>query len=595
MLRWFAARHRSRDERGAVALTVGIVSTVLVLLASFAVDLGMQRVARRDMQALADAVALDLARLVDGRTADQIVAGNAKMLGIAAAAAASEARNEGAALGDDPTVTWTLVTLDVMGDPVRSADGAPVAVTGSGVPQAVLVNASTTVDFAFSVGSGGASRTAIGASESIACFALGSFAAAVNSGNSALLDGLVKDAINVNVGGYMGLADASVTLRSLALELGAGTVDQLLGLKSLTLRRLFLASANALQRESGQAADIALLNSLSAAVDSTFVLDFANLMTASAGGQAALDTKFNLLDLVGAAAFVANGENFLSTPVFWKVPQFSNGETGLKVIQRPQRGCGRVDQTVAETAQVNLIAKPTLNVPTILGLSGASVPVDLDVKLVGAKGTLRSITCGEGTTQSPESISVQIERSAVSSVSLKIPLKLSGEIKASDLLSNLSLLGLDGLLGSTRITVDLSINAGVSVNASPTSSTATYSVPPRTYGQAERVAGAATTLVPHVTIDAADITGTVKIVTSGLLGTTTTTLTTGELLSKGVFNLNALTAELTQKNVLTGINQFIDEVNVFLEPTLNLLGASAAGADLFMLPRPVCNSPSLRG
>lgn len=594
MLRHLVTRHRSRDERGAVALTVGIVSTVLVVLASFAVDLGMQRVARRDMQALADSVALDLARLVDGRTADQIIAGNAKMLGIAAAAAASEARNEGAALGDDPTVTWTLITLDVMGDPVRAADGTPVAVTGSAVPQAVLVDASTTVDFAFSVGSGGAARSAIGASESIACFALGSFAAAVNSGNSALLDSLVKDAVNVNVGGYMGLADASVTLRSLALELGAGTVDELLGLRDVTLRRLFLASATALQREGGQLADVALLNSLSAAVDSTFVLDFAELMTASAGGQAALDTKFNLLDLVGASAFVANGENFLDTPVFWSVPQFSNGETGLQVIQRPQRGCGRVNQTVAETAQVNLFARPTLNVPTILGLSGPSVPVELDVKLVGAKGTLRNITCGDGTTGSPESITVDIERSAVSSVSLKIPLKLSGEIKASNLLSTLLPFGLGSLLGNTKATVDLTINAGVTINASPTSSTATYAVPPRTYGQAERVTGAATTLVPHVTIDAADVTGSVTVM-AGLLGLTPVTVSTGELLSSGALNLSALTTELTQKNVLPGINAFIDEVNVFLEPTLNLLGASAAGADLFMLPRPICNSPSLRG
>lgn len=594
MLRRLTARHRTRDERGAVALTVGIISTVLVLLASFAVDLGMQRVARRDMQALADSVALDLARLVDGRTAEQIVAGDTKMLGIAAAAAASEARNEGAALGDDPTVTWTLVRLDLAGDPVVGADGAPVAVTGAGVPQAVVVEASTTVDFAFSVGSGGASRTAVGASESIACFALGSFAAAVNSDNSALLDSLVQDAINVNVAGYMGLADAAVTLRGLALELGAGTVDELIGLRDVTLRRLFLASAAVLQRESGQAADVALLTSLSAAVDSTFVVDFAELMTASAGGQAALDTTFNLLDLVGASAFVANGENFLDTPVFWKVPQFSSGEAGLQVIQRPQRGCGRVNQTVAETAQVNLVARPKLNMPTILGLAGPSVPVNLEIELVGAKGTLRTITCGAGTTASPESITVQVERSAVSSVKLEVPIKLSGQIRASNLLDSLLPFGLSGLLGTTQATVDLTINAGVTINASPTSTTATFAVPPRTYGQAERVPGAATSLVPHVTIDAADVSGSVTVM-AGLLGLTPVTISTGELLSSGALNLDALTAELTQKNVLPGINDFIDQVNVFLEPTLNLLGASAAGADLFGLPRPICNSPSLRG
>ncbi len=67
---------RKRDERGTTIVLVAIVSIVLVTIAAFAVDLGMQRVARRDMQALADAVALDLARLVDGRTAQQIVAGS---------------------------------------------------------------------------------------------------------------------------------------------------------------------------------------------------------------------------------------------------------------------------------------------------------------------------------------------------------------------------------------------------------------------------------------------------------------------------------------------------------------------------------------
>ena len=48
---------------------VAIMLTVLMGASAFAVDIGMQRVARRDMQALADAVALDVARLLDGRTA----------------------------------------------------------------------------------------------------------------------------------------------------------------------------------------------------------------------------------------------------------------------------------------------------------------------------------------------------------------------------------------------------------------------------------------------------------------------------------------------------------------------------------------------
>ena len=51
---------------------VALLLVVLVPSSAMAVDLGMQRVVRRDMQTLADVVALDVVRLVDGRTASQI-------------------------------------------------------------------------------------------------------------------------------------------------------------------------------------------------------------------------------------------------------------------------------------------------------------------------------------------------------------------------------------------------------------------------------------------------------------------------------------------------------------------------------------------
>ena len=64
-----------RDERGAIIPMVAMLLVVLIPSTAIAVDLGMQRVVRRDMQALADVVALDLVRLVDGRTAAQINSG----------------------------------------------------------------------------------------------------------------------------------------------------------------------------------------------------------------------------------------------------------------------------------------------------------------------------------------------------------------------------------------------------------------------------------------------------------------------------------------------------------------------------------------
>lgn len=586
---------RKRDERGTVIVLVGIISMVLLTIAAFAVDLGMQRVARRDMQALADAVALDLARLVDGRTAEQIIAGSSTARPIQVAKDASEARNEGSTLGEDPTVTWVLVQLDLAGDPIVDSSGNVVPVTGSDVPDAVYVTASTAVDFAFSTGGGAAARSAVGVSASIACFRLGSYALAVDSENSDLLDDLIGDALSIQSLSYKGLADASITMRGLALELGVGTVDELANLQNLTLRNLYLASATVLQRESGQAVDVTLLNSIAAAVNTSIFVDVADIFALTSGGAAALETKLNLLDLVAASAFVANGENAFDVPVFWSVPQFSNGAAGLKIIQKAQMGCGKINEAHAETAQVELFARPTLNVPTIAGLAGVSVGVDLSVDLASAEGLLTGVTCGAGTQASPESIDVHVTRSLVSSVNLSVPIHLTGSIRASNVILNGLPFGLGNvigsllnlLLGNNNAALNITINAGVQASTAPVEADATYSVPPHNYTDPERVTDAPSMVVPHVEITNADITGTITY--------NNTTVNITSVLALGQVTLLPVLNDLVQKNVLGGINQFVDEVNEYLIPTLELLGASVAGADLYGVYRPVCNSPSLGG
>lgn len=588
-------RRRRDDERGAVVVLVAITSIILVTLAAFAVDLGMQRVARRDMQALADAVALDLARLVDGRTADQIVAGSAKVRGIEAAKVASEARNEGSALGADPDVSWTLVRLDLMGSPIRDSANKVVPVTGSGIPDAVYVTADTTVGFAFSTGSGSAGRSALGVSQSIACFRLGSYALAMESENSALLDDLIGDALDVNVVGYRGLADANVTLRGLALALGVGTVDELAELDGLTLQRLYLATATVLERESGQVVGVTLLRSIAAAVNTSTFIAIADILTLSSGGAAALDTKLNVLDLVAGSAFVANGDSAFDVPVFWKVPQFSNGAAGLKIIQKPQQGCGKINEAYAETAQVTLFARPKLNIPTIAGLAGAAVPVDLEVEVASADGLLTGVRCGAGTAADPESIDVHVRRSLVSRADLTIPIHLSGSLRASTVILNGLPFGLgnlvgallNSLLGNSNASLNITVQAGVSVSSLPTDADATYSVPPHNYTDPERVDELPSLTVPQVQVTNADISGTISY--NGR------TLDVSPLLAVGDLTLTAVINDLVSKNVLRGVNEFIDEVNAYLIPTLELLGASTAGVDLYGVHRPVCNSPSLGG
>ena len=91
---------RERDERGATALIVALLmSLVLLIVSAFAIDLGMQRAGRRDMQALADLVALDMGRLIDGRTRAQIEAGTGDKPSAASQLGWSVANNDNNTIG----------------------------------------------------------------------------------------------------------------------------------------------------------------------------------------------------------------------------------------------------------------------------------------------------------------------------------------------------------------------------------------------------------------------------------------------------------------------------------------------------------------
>ncbi len=355
-MRWIACRQR--DEQGTVVVLMGIVALVLVTITAFAVDLGVQRAARRDMQALADAVALDLARLLDGREAQEIVVGSANRLGIEAAKNASEARNEGSALGDDPTVTWTLIDLDVKGDPVKDLSGNIVPVTGADVPDGVYVTATTAVDFGFSMGSAGASRSALGISESSACYQLGSYAASINPSTSDVFGDLLKPilgASTMNLAGYNGLASANVSVLDLihAPSIGVGTVDELLALPNLTVGDLFLASAYALTGQ-GKIAEAAVFNAAATSVVAPFVLNFNDVLAIDGSSDAVLNTHLNALDLLVGTVFLANGTNLLDVHNLQAELGSVGVTTGteLKIIEKARRWCTGFQTAGPETSQL---------------------------------------------------------------------------------------------------------------------------------------------------------------------------------------------------------------------------------------------------
>src|SRR3954470_12714160 len=156
------ARGQRRDERGAIIPMVAMLLVVLIPSSAMAVDLGMQRVVRRDMQTLADVVALDVVRLVDGRTASQIQGGFNGLPTMADALSRSVARNDDDVLGDAPTVTAMLIHIDTATGVIDTVSGGAIReVTGTEVPNAVEITAQGSVDFAFVGGRGPAARTAV--------------------------------------------------------------------------------------------------------------------------------------------------------------------------------------------------------------------------------------------------------------------------------------------------------------------------------------------------------------------------------------------------------------------------------------------------
>lgn len=612
-----------------MALLVGLMSTVLVVVAAFAVDLGMQRVVRSDMQALADVVALDTARLLDGRTAGEIRAGDLRHDPLDEVVAESLARND-VSLGEVVDVEATLVSLttDHLGAVVAMSDGsgAPLSVPDDTVPDAVAVRAVGEVDFAFSTGTGAASRSSVANAATFACFRIGSFAAALDSGDSAVagvFEAIIKDALGLNLSaiGYQGLLATTVGLVDLAAELGAGSVDELAALQSLEVADLLSAYATVLGNDGNTAASTEVAQ-MAQNVTSTLVVDAGELLTVGSGSV--LEGRINVIDLLGSAAVgvaseVSNGNNFLDTGVAWATPHVAQGNVELRAIEAPQQACG-VAGTEARTAQVAFDAALAFTLPNTLKLGGGlgslsiSTPEDpadkggtisLSAALGGATGTLDSATCGSGTVEDPDGIHVSVDTGLVTTT-VDLPFRMIGtldttgdaSILPSGLLSSLvdSLFGLVSSVTKVELVLDLIANSTASLSTPPSEATAptSYWVPPRDYTDVEPTGAGGPVAVPtpNVAVDLARSTASVTITVESLLGGTDVETTTVDL---SALDLTAIVNKATSSVIGTSSASVVSNINAAISPVSSLLGIRTAGADLLGVAPPVCGQPALVG
>ncbi|MDP3968466.1 MAG: pilus assembly protein TadG-related protein [Nocardioides sp.] len=587
----------ARREDGAAAMMTAILMVVIVGMTSFAVDLGMQRVVRSDMQALADVVALDTARLIDGRNAGQIRSGAGGPMSLDQARKRSLQRNQdGLGTVDDGDVTAELVFVDAgpLGqvEPRRLVSGALEPVPDGEVPHGVWVSAAGEVQFAFRAGSGGAQRSAMAQAQSVACFRLGSVTAGLSSEESKLLNAVLGNALKVSSVGYDGLVGAQVSLAGLAAELGVGTAEALVGMTGVKVGDLYLAMARALQKEGGEVADVTILQSIAAKVSSDLRVNMDDLLNLSTGGAAGLAAEIDALDLVMASAFAANGTNALKTGVIWNEPAISKGEVMLSVVEVPQPGCGPAGSAKASTGQFQLAT----TIPFQPGAKVAGLNVKEDIVLginvdVGrADGTLTRIQCGDPSATNPDEIEVDVTRTPMSAA-LDGTLKLTGTLSSSELTSGLEALLLRlgildvlyWLLGSSPyIELDIVVDLGAMAASAGSSASVPVSNPALPYTVVGSTGGAAVAL-PTPLVDSADVTGTF-------------TLRKGDrsvTLAKTDVKLGPILTSITNDVVNKSLVGLVKNVNDVIMPLSEILGLSLTSADVFALPRPACGVPAL--
>lgn len=551
---------RRRDERGATTVIVAVVlSAVLLVSAAFAVDLGQQRVVRRDVQAVADMVALDLARNLDGRAANLYAVStfdNAKH---------NSLKRNADALGGrlaDSDLTWEFVK-----EGATAGTWVTVPTSSTDVPTAVRVTA--TSDTGLALGGvtgqerGGSTRTAIASNaDATVCFSVGTKTLTLDTSGSALsplLDSILR--VNLDAVGYEGivnLKNAYVPLADLMIQLGVGSYDEL-ATTNVSLGDFVVAAADVL-RAQGNTAGATVLESIEIGVENADLSVGDILGVESGQDPSGLTADVNVLDLLSAAIVAANGDHAVEA----EIP----GIASLTIIEPPQVKCG-VNVT-AYSAQIRATLSPTVPAGMLpLGVASAAVNGQIDVGR--GEATLKALGCG------PKSANIEITTGAASATAT-----VTASVTTARVLNLLPVLlrtlvsPIFTLLGINRIDIE-SILSAYLARTGPEERTVTWPDPP---GQLPPI------VLPEDGIsDTLDLqlgTPPVKITSTGLVGALGSLL--GDVLGVVVGIVNPL-LDAVDDNLLTPL----------ISELIDFLGLKLGVAEVTMHGEPACANVKLVG
>jgi len=453
-------RHH-RSDRGAVLPLAAISLVTLIGIAALAIDIGLGASRTRDLQLVADLVAVDVARLLDGRTASELDAS-----GDVDAQAEATAEENGFEIDRTGTRTFAAgerelsLVLGFWGDDpstplvVEPDFFRPVTAPATDRPDAVQVLVGDEIQYQLATVMGFArrdlDRDATAARIPLASVEIGS----VGAGLSTKLDPTVGGAsatayiramgatlfgsfqtdpvapaptnAQLDALSYDGLADADVELRDVATGVGAGSPEELAGTQT-TVGGFFDAMIFALQNSSDPDAPEAAaeatafkqqLTQTSLNQAMTLSSDYFDIEqgTGACPADSAADTcaasaTMNALGLLTGTAQVINGNNFADLSFQPQIPGLNGIVANVQttVIEAPRYAWGRRVVTQAETAQIRArinLQIPGNILPALLGNLNSPVTLPLVVEFAQGTAQLTRTECYEPITASESDLLV---------------------------------------------------------------------------------------------------------------------------------------------------------------------------------------------
>jgi hypothetical protein len=404
--------------------------TLIMLLTSLVIDVGIARIVRTDVQSLADTTALDMAAALDGTATTAQLLDPSTPAGTKFATAKSKtlARNT-SSVGGNVTVDDVTVTLGVADSNGTWLDEA----SPTQYPNAVRVSVAGTTKTQLLPGVGTARpvRTAEAVREpKAACITVGSFLGALDTSNGGtllakLLNEVAPTSVDIfSAAGLVALKGVSVPLVDLAAELHVADPSKLLD-TTVTVADLARASSVVLGHQSGSAvtAAVSALNAISANASAVGnrvrVGDI--LALGSSGAASVLAGSINVFDLVTSSVFAIDSNHVVDLQnLGLSIPGFTTVALKATIVNPPKTVCGGAGSQVT-SSQVTLDADLTLQVDTYKKMAC----VELVTCLLGGLGQLvtvivNSLSTTLGGTWSPDTttlLSLKLSLGAVNATS----------------------------------------------------------------------------------------------------------------------------------------------------------------------------------